>query len=418
MQEEILLFVETVAEFDPASFLSSIDWLRIGIIVGIVVLISCTLVGMIFMIRRFYYLNVGEQKEEGKKWDNNQRATLQEILKIDFDRLSSRGIKEKLADIKCNKFLRFYGNYQPEIDEFYQKAEKIITEREIEEERIRQYEREAEEREQRLEEQQERKRQELVQGLFEFKIARKNSDVLPLDTVYPTDVITAATRKAKNYFEEQEENKQIAQKAVKYYRHNDLDTIPHLETEKEKRIFLETNEKIKNGETEAREVKSEELSKHFYRAKDLDEELKRKAVAQGFEHTRGIELDGRICGGGFYIRRHKNESAYHFCMKHLFQELHQKMMVEYEIAGRRADVALITESLRLAIEIESGTNNADQLTAKAQWAEEHFDHCVLVCSRENLAKYKELLKDYSKMACLTTKEAKEKVIQLLNSYKI
>ncbi|MBU0470748.1 MAG: hypothetical protein KJ984_04720 [Nanoarchaeota archaeon] len=54
--------------------------------------------------------------------------------------------------------------------------------------------------------------------------------------------------------------------------------------------------------------------------------------------------------------------------------------------------------------------NSDQLTAKAQWGERHFNHCVFVCSRDNISRYRRLLNKYPKMICLTTKEARDKIM--------
>lgn len=72
------------------------------------------------------------------------------------------------------------------------------------------------------------------------------------------------------------------------------------------------------------------LNGSFYRAKELDDKEKLRAQRSVLlRHVRGIELDGRPCGGGFYIRKHTAETAHHFCLKHLFAELHPNAKVEY-----------------------------------------------------------------------------------------
>jgi len=248
--------------------------------------------------------------------------------------------------------------------------------------------------------------------LYWFKLSKMHTckgfvNVLPVDKDYEEEAIEGATKRIKSYAKTWKE-------AEEYYKHNDLDTMPNVN-----KWTAEIYEDYLQWRLEKDPTPAKKLDKNFYRAKDLDRETKRQAVAQGFKYTRkGVTLGGTFSGGGYYIKGKKNESEYHFVMKHVFKELHPKMQMEYEIDGMRADVALITGGLRLAIEIESGTNNKDQLTAKAQWVEEHFDHCVFVCSRDHIKKFKELLNKYRKITCLATKDATDKIRQLLHSYKL
>lgn len=149
----------------------------------------------------------------------------------------------------------------------------------------------------------------------------------------------------------------------------------------------------------------------FYRAKDLDEKEKLRAKRGLLRHVRGIELDGSLCGGGFYIYKTSLETVHHFCQKYLFAELHPSAKVEYWIDNRWVDVAFITETFRIAVEIETGSNNSEQIQEKAAWLNEHFDVWLFVCPRKYLGKYDPYV-DYQKSFCCTVKQAKEKLLQL------
>lgn len=153
------------------------------------------------------------------------------------------------------------------------------------------------------------------------------------------------------------------------------------------------------------------LPNNFYRAKNLDEKERLRAKRNLLRHVRGIELDGKPCGGGFYIRKHTAESPYHFCVKHLFAELHPDAKVEYWCDGKKVDVAIVTDKLRIAIEIETGTNNSEQIQEKVAWLNDNFDYWFFVCKRKHLAKYDDYV-DYEKSFCCTLKSAKEKLLQL------
>ncbi len=161
------------------------------------------------------------------------------------------------------------------------------------------------------------------------------------------------------------------------------------------------------------ELHRRDLQYYFYRARDLDEKGKIRAKRQGFRHVRGIELDGSICGGGFYIKKRTAESPHHFCLKHLFAELHPQAQVESCQDGKRVDVVIIS-MIKVALEIETGNNNSEQIAEKAQWLNHNFDYWIIVCPRKHLGKY-DVFVDYEKSFCCTVKKAKEKLLQLLTA---
>jgi len=182
-----------------------------------------------------------------------------------------------------------------------------------------------------------------------------------------------------------------------------------------KMIGQEKEQKIKDSKIQIKEPIIErhgkKLEKSFYRVKDLSEDERLRALSQGFKHYRGIELDGHLCIGGFYIKNSKKESPYHFTAKHLFAELRPNSKTEYGLGDKRADVAYICKDYKLGIEIETGTNKIEQLAAKIPWLERNFSQWIFVCSRKVMSKYLHLV-DEKKSFCLSPKRAKEKVLEL------
>lgn len=74
----------------------------------------------------------------------------------------------------------------------------------------------------------------------------------------------------------------------------------------------------------------------------------------------------------------------------------------------------MTDSINIAIEIETGKNNAEQIKEKVTWLNQHFDYWLFVCKRAQLGKYDEYV-DYEKSFCCTVKPAKEKLVQLFTT---
>ena len=187
------------------------------------------------------------------------------------------------------------------------------------------------------------------------------------------------------------------------------------EHEEAKRREQEREQKLKESKIETKkpiiERHGKKLEKSFYRVKDLNDEERLRALAQGFKHYRGIELDGHLCIGGFYIKNNKKESPYHFTAKHLFAELRTNSKTEYGLGDKRADVAYICNDYKLGLEIETGTNKIEQMAAKIPWLERNFSQWIFVCSRKVMSRYSHLV-DGKKSFCLSPKRAKEKVLEL------
>ena len=185
--------------------------------------------------------------------------------------------------------------------------------------------------------------------------------------------------------------------------------------EARKKAHLQEEQRIKESKIQVEKPTIERhgkpLERSFYRVKDLSEEERLRALAQGFKHYRGTELDGHLCIGGFYIKNSGKESPYHFTAKHLFAELRPNAKIEYGLGDKRADVAYFCTDYNLGLEVETGTNKPEQLAAKIPWLNDNFSQWIFVCSRTIMSKYLHLV-DSKKSFCLPPKRAKEKVLEL------
>ena len=157
------------------------------------------------------------------------------------------------------------------------------------------------------------------------------------------------------------------------------------------------------------EEDKELVKKRFFHADDLTAKQRDRFMNNyGFRHKPLIYLDGRS-GNNLIIKNDpKKESDYHFCLKHLFTELYKNAIVEYCMGNLRADVVYNFNNNKIALEIETGSNNDLQLEQKVDWLNKNFDYWVFVCSRKNEKRYKKYV-DNKKSFCLTLKAAYLKV---------
>jgi len=110
------------------------------------------------------------------------------------------------------------------------------------------------------------------------------------------------------------------------------------------------------------------------------------------------------------------EGKEHLVLKNLFARLHNSAVMEYHFdkkSEHRADVAYLPKTtLKIAVEIERGTNKIDYLKEKVQKLSQHFHKIILVCKREDLTKYKRFAQE-DKVFVMTAKEAKLQVLDWL-----
>ena len=101
----------------------------------------------------------------------------------------------------------------------------------------------------------------------------------------------------------------------------------------------------------------------------------------------------------------------HFCLLNKKRDI-CKSSVEHSIKGMRCDVAFITKKEKIAVEIETGKNNALQTSNKVVWLNKNFDKWIILCSRDNKKKYNKYA-DNKKSFCLTVKETHDKINTLI-----
>jgi uncharacterized membrane protein len=405
----IIAYVFYKREIEPT--ILTIDWTKVGIIVSI------GLISLIILIITGYFLvkKVKENLEDKKQKEyelESQESELNKLLETSFYG-SSVEIQKKFEVVK--KKIKEFPNEvkdKTKIKEFYNGIQKEIEDKEIQEENRRR-----KLRQKQLEKEKEDKifnRE--VRELLNFKKEKKSHLALPLNKNFSSAIINKATQEARYYFESKQRKKEIRKEAIEYYKKHSLDTKPELIPEME-RIYANIRKEIKENKIKLRpEIKyeGEPLENKFYRAKGLDEEIKRKAIAQGYEHVRGNEINGYISPGGFYIKKDmQKESSKHFLMKYLFSELNPKLKIEHNIKGKRADLAYISKKKKIGIEIETGTNKKEQIAKKIKWLNINFDYWIMVCPRDKLPKYLKCV-DEKKSFCFTPKKAKDKLLKLIH----
>ena len=139
--------------------------------------------------------------------------------------------------------------------------------------------------------------------LFEFKKKNQSMQALLINSHYSNKVIRKAEEYFDSYLFKQKRNRVMREEAIEYYSKNSLESKPKLYPNEEE-IYAKVRKEIQEGLVVLKKIPcfSEKVTikGNFYRAKDLDEETKKRALEEGFVHMRGIELDGQLCGGGFY----------------------------------------------------------------------------------------------------------------------
>ncbi len=389
----------------------AISWTRIGITIAIVVF---SLIALIYTIRTIR--NSVKEKQDQEDFLNREKGKLFKQLNKEL-KGNSQEIEEQYDKIKDNlKYINpnIRKQHEKEINQFYKNTKKLIKEAKKWEEQIRQERYEQEQARQRRKQREINKFWKKVEELFQYKKKVNSTKALPLNKKYSKDVIDQATTQMKRYKQDQEFVNDTKQEAIEYYKSHPLDSQPELNNEQEE-IYSQVRKDIKKGKIQLKEeVKIEyqgkKLEKDFYRSVDLDEQTKLKARAQGFVHVDGSKLDGKIQGGGYYIRKENpRESKKHFYLKHLFAELHENMQLEYKKDGRRVDVALNIEGFKIGIEIETGANRTKQLAEKVIWLNKHFDQWIFVCPRKLHPKYNKFV-DHKKSFCFGPKKARDFIL--------
>ncbi|MFC1741607.1 hypothetical protein ACFL3V_03675 [Nanoarchaeota archaeon] len=393
----------------------NLPWSRIGFIF-LLFIIAITVFVLIIKHRR----RLSKERKEQEEEKEYLKKRFKEITEVDFGYLDFSKFKENVGEIEkklVEEGFRRDEDFEDYLEEFDNEVLYVWQEKEQREKKlIREY---WDKKEQKKQAEEEKKRIffENVDKLFDFKKKKKSVAAMPLKHNFSSDVIYEAENQMRRYVEEQDDRKEARQRAIEYYEKHSLDSEPNHWNDIQREEFAKVRGEIANGtlsvkKKEEVEYKGKKFDKVFYRVKELDEEQRIRAAAQGFQYVRLNELDGHV-SGGFYIKKENpRESAFHFCMKHLFKELHGNMNIEYRIEDRRADLALLLPDYKIGIEIESGANRLSYLDEKIPILNKHFDHWLLVCRKKDLTKYKKLV-DHKKSLCMTPKMAKEYIIDFI-----
>ena len=396
-------------------FFIGLPWKRIGIgtILFFILYRVSKRVKKKFKQRRF-------EKQQIELKHEAQKENLQSLVKTKFKNLDAEQTRKKknLLQHQIKDFpAHLQEEFKEEINRVNKRVDQLINKRSAVELYRANRERAAEEARKKKEQAQQNEFENQVTELLDFKKKHRKAKVLPIKKVFSEKVRNEAYCRMLNLLEEKEEKKELREEAIHYYQEHALNTKPVLDEEKEV-VYEQVREDIENGKLNIKKKKvfeyaGEKLPENFYRAKELDDIEKKQAIAQGFTHVRGNELDGKICGGGFYIRKENDrESAWHFVMKHLFAKLHENMYVEYAIKDKRLDVALLFENYLLGIEIESGVNKPEQIIDKVEWMNKHCADWIIVCRKKDITKYVKYVNN-KRSFCLTPKKAKELVLEII-----
>ncbi len=404
-------------------FFQNLDWIMIQANF-LFVLLSLFGYGLVTFSSIKYFQKIMSEKRE-KQIAEEERIngfieTLKNTLKLDFNEFQySYEIEETLekANEKLNKIpATIKKEFNSKIVEFLSSAKQILSNKKNQERELSLENKKKEELDKKEKEEFEKQ----VDKLFEYKNKLNSKEAIPINHNYSDQVISEAEDRMRFFLDKEKVIKSIREEAIEYYKKiKDINSVPGGIGNFQEEIYLGVIEDIKSGKIKLKpkiEYTGKLLEKNFYYAKKIDENTKKKAIAQGFRHVRGVDLNGKLVGGGFYIKKEANsEGDYHFYMKHLFSEINSRMKIEHSINGKRVDIAYVRggkNTLKIGIEIETGKNKLDQLARKIQWLNKNFNYWVFVCPRKFLPKYSRYV-DHQKSFCLTPKKAKEKLRELI-----
>ena len=265
--------------------------------------------------------------------------------------------------------------------------------------------------------------EEQVSRLLNHFIEKGSNESIPEWALeFDKDVIEDA-RKEYRIFKQEEKNKKTQWNEISKFVLS-TDGFPHDFQDKDKdeqELYLQAMELKKQGKLKLQEedvygeVNKELLEKKFYFYNELsikDRDL--LTTKCGYRHKSFIFLDGRSGNKVLIKNDNPSESDNHFCKKYLIASIDNSMSkIEYEINNQRADVMFSVIGLKIAVEIETGTNKDIQIQRKVDWLNKYFDYWIIICPRKEKTKYKKFV-DGKKSYCHTLKEGVEFIQSILN----
>lgn len=256
--------------------------------------------------------------------------------------------------------------------------------------------------------------------LFNYFNKHNSSIALPKWAIdYDNKVIDSAKEEYSDFVSEKMRKDELLKEVTDFVnKHNAYPLNFNNLNLEEKKLYQKILRKSKKGKLENVKIDANAehptLKKLFYHTKELNLQERKELKKIGYRDKSFIQRIGKP-GNNLIIKHNtKSESDYHFCMKNLYAEIKGAKM-EYRIDGKEADVAFIFDDAKIAVEIETGTNNESHLENKVSWLNKNFDYWIFICGSKRVNRYKKYI-DNKKSFCFATKEAQEKLLQILGKY--
>lgn len=302
----------------------------------------------------------------------------------------------------------------------------------------------------------EQEEKENTQRVFEFFKQQGSTKTIPAEFAeFNQDIIENAEERYKRYFAQQleikrelakeeelwkqaclfiwknhafpshyaslgEREKQLYKDAQNLYEEGvlgeEIEKLRETELEQQRKQFLREEDYLQIAESvEAGQQRAEALaSKEFFLASELTrQERDFLAKFYGFKPYK-VSNFGDGFTGVLYRGERSNESANHFCTKHLFARLHPSAKIEHkDWWGNEIDVLFVKGNHKCAVEIETGSNKPDYIADKVAKLHKPYERVILVVPRDKLPKYR-THHDGQKVFVLTAKHAKENLLEWLS----
>ncbi|MFH1649636.1 MAG: hypothetical protein ABIA93_03735 [Candidatus Woesearchaeota archaeon] len=178
--------------------------------------------------------------------------------------------------------------------------------------------------------------------LLEYFIQKKSVEGIPL---WALDFLPESIEEAREeyrYAEAERKREETQWKHIKEFvsEHKGFPSDFRKLDDDEQSSYLSAYEQLEAGSLNEPLPEDKELAeKPVLRSADLTPEQRERFVRDyGYEHYPFITLEGKR-GNNLLVKNKTNESHYHFCLKHLFAELHPGAEIEWGVEGMRADVA-------------------------------------------------------------------------------
>ena len=190
-------------------------------------------------------------------------------------------------------------------------------------------------------------------------------------------------------------------------------------SEEEQNNYDQALKQLEQGtltKTESYEVEEQDkylATRRFFLAKELNKEQKERFTKKyGYKHKPFTHLNGKLGNNLIINNQSKTESDYHFCTKHLLAKIDdENSHIEYSIKEMRADAVFKYRNKKIAVEVETGSNNKEQIIKKIEWLNKYFNYWIILAPKKEQKNYRVYV-DKKKSFCLGSKKAEQKILEL------